>query len=565
MKKRDIKYIVLVFLAGFMLVGCAGEYPDGLMSSVGDGIFQIEVGISEHEDPNAADTRAMIAQGDDKWSYVRFDSKKDTIGFFSTQGNMADGVSQPFLNEPMVWTQSTGSGEDMTRWRGIFSGVDMDYDLGYIQQEGTKTYVYFPYAVGAMETGLCLRRTADDGSRRCVDALQIQSFIKSDNPTMSGTFQHAFAEIMFVRGNGFDKPLPGLDGITVVMSEGYSHAKIIEYPYTNHPDWWMVFQPVYVEGYEISQEDCRRWDAWKGEPYKENEFSEPQDAYYCILPTGLSTLNTGVEYIEVYDNMGELHKITSFYLRGEGNKSLNPSHKYKMNIVMEGLVPTIYPYGIEPWEDPENITDERNSGINNPTDLQDFIRIYNSYINPDGSRNSDFESQLEKFGNKYTTDGVVGWHFYLNNSFDMNNLPVDYNYRIMNLCDTIDGMRNTLANVTINDNSGFIGNLLDRGCIMNLNLSGLMVNNNSAQYSGGLVNEIKGGLIQSCTIDGQVKSSGRVGMAAALMSGGIIRNSTFRGLLIGSGSSTDHLIAKEPDGGTVESNNNSSGIFFTNN
>lgn len=562
MKYRKALHILACCISAFLIGSCTADEPNRLNWSESDGaVFMAS--IAPHEDPLAPTSRAMRALGDDQWSYVRFDSPSDIIGFFSTQGNVANGGNAPFLNEPMAWTRSTGSGDENTRWRGIFSGENMDYDVGLIQQEGTKIFVYFPYAEGAMKKGLLLRQEAPDGSIRCVDALQIQNFINNNEPTMSGTFQHAFSEIMFTRGNGFDNPPPGKERITVVMSEGYSHARIDDYTGTNHPEYWKVFIPVYNEDCGMTEEQCRRWEAWKGAPYKPNEFTDPLDAYYCILPTGLSVLNTSVEYIEVYDNLGELHKITSFYLRGENNKSLNPTHQYKLNIVMEGLVPTIYPYSIEPWEEPENITDARNSGINDPGQFIEFLSAYNSYIEKiDNNRDtSTEETQLAKFGNKYTTDGKVGWHFYLNQSFNVS-ATFDANFKIVNLRDTIDGMRNTLSGLKINDDSGFIGELSEGGCLMNLNVSGLTVNNEAP--TGGLTNLISGGLIQNCNIDGNITAQGyQVGMAAMQMTGGTIRGCSFTGLLAGS-STFRNIFAIQPTNGLWENNNNSfTGIIFT--
>lgn len=557
-------YISFGVMAAMALYSCVSDEPDRVRPTGNDGVF-LEASIEPMNDPYGQETRAEIATGNDQWSYVRFNSSTDTIGFFSTKGNVASGENEPFINAPMVWTGNSGSGTEPSRYRGSFKAVDMDYDIGLIQQEGVQTFVYFPYDKNVLDPGMLLRKRLEDGSTRCIDALEIRdNFVNNDQPILSGTFQHAFAEIMFVRGEGFDNPPEGQERITVVMTQGFSHVKVGPYDFTNH-NYWRVFVPVYDASCGMTEEECRRWDAWKGDVYLPNEFvQKEQNAYYCILPTGTSSLNTTVDYIEACDNNGEWHIITSFYLRGEGNKSINPTHRYRMNIVMEGLEAKVYPWRIEPWEDTENITDERNSGINNPQDLLDFITAYNRYnnqTNPDGSRGDEStEKALEQFGNKYTTDGKVGWHFYLNQSFTLQ--EEGFNLRIENLRDTLDGMRNTLSGLKINNDSGFINEVSEGGCLMNLNITGLTVNNTS--QTGGVANIISGGTIQYCNIDGNITVPGQpVGMLAASMTGGTIRGCTFTGILAGA-RTYNKLFATDPTGGTWEGNNNNyGGIIFT--
>lgn len=564
MNKKGIIYTVTAILVG-VLTGCVSDEPDMASGqTTGEGFLEASIdplGIN----PTASGTRAMQAVGSDQWSYVRFDSPTDTIGFYSMMGNVASGTDAPFINEPMVWTRSVlqGNNADIdNRWRGVFSGINMDYDVSLIQTANNKVFVYFPYAIGVGSKGLVLRREAPDGSLRCVDALYIQNFVNNNEAILSGSFNHGFSELMITRGNGFDNPPEGCERITVVLNKGFSHAKVAPYEFSGHDDYWVVLTPVYNEDYYLDEQQCRRWDAWRGDDYRPDELTGAIPAYYCIVPTGLSSLNSVVDYIEIYDNLGELHKVTSFYLRSENNKSCYPGYRYQLKIVMEGLVPTVYPFGIEPWDTPTNITDQRSSGINNPAELLEFVTEYNTYIMPDGTRRPNYdESKLEKFGDKYVKDGVLtGWHFYLNNSFEV---PNDYNLRILNLCDTIDGRRNALSDLKITDYSGFIGEIREGGCLMNFNLKGFTVTNNFgvSGITGGIANSITGGSITGCSIDGFINTPGRVGMIAGTMTGGSVTGCTFTGLLVG-GATANKLIAIEPEGGSIE-NNNTTGLLFT--
>lgn len=563
-KMKICRYIYLFFAVSLPLVlaSCSGDEPmSNIVPTSGEGILTANI------DPGASvETRSMRAAGDDQWSYVRFNSITDTIGFYSARGNLSgEGGNGPFTNEPMVWERSTGSGNVDSRWRGIFRGVNMNYDVGLIQTENNKTFVYFPYneEADASEGGMELRRKGPDGSDRCVDALYILHIVDNQDAVMSGSFIHGFSELMITRGYGFDDPPEGSEDIYVMLNEGYSHVQVGDYGYTNHPEYWKVLIPVYKEGYKMSQEECRRWKAWKGDSYKANELSDPVPAYYCILPTSLSNYRSAVDYIEICDNNGTWHKIASFYLYQQNNKNLQPSQRYRLEIVLEGLVPTIYPYGILPWENVTNITEQRNAGISNPSEFAEFVTAYNSYINPDGTRNEQYEEDMKKYGDMYVTDGKKGFHFYINNNLDISTLGTPgVNYRINNLCDTIDGLRNTLSNIKLNNTSGFIGNMMDGSCLMNVNVTGLTIDNQSTgSNTGGLVDMLYGGLITGCNIDGYINTPGYVGMAAAQMTGGTITGCSFTGLLVGSGT-FNRMFATEPTVNTWQSNNN--GVIFTN-
>lgn len=554
-------YILFAVTLPLVLACCSGEEPmSGIVPTRGEGILVANI------DPGASvETRSIRAASDDQWSYVRFNSITDTIGFYSAKGNLSgEGGNGPFTNEPMVWERSTGSGDVDSRWRGIFRGVNMNYDVGLIQTENNNTFVYFPYNenADASKGGMELRRKGPDGSERCVDALYILHIADNQDAVMSGSFIHGFSELMITRGYGFDNPPAGKEDIYVVLDKGYSHVQVADYGYDNH-DYWKVLLPVYKEGYKMTQEQCRRWKAWEGDSYKANELSDPVPAYYCIVPTSLSNYRSVVDYIEICDNNGTWHKITSFYLYLQNDKRVQPSQRYLLEIVLEGLVPTVYPYGILPWENVTNITEQRNAGISNPSEFAEFVTTYNSYIKDDGTRNDRYEEEMKKYGDMYVTDGKKGFHFYINNNLDIGTLEsIGVNYRINNLCDTIDGLRNTLSNIKLKDTSGFIGNMRDGSCLMNVNVTGLTIDNPSSELNtGGLVDILDDGLITGCNIDGYINTRGKVGMAAAEMRGGTITGCSFTGLLVGS-DTYNRMFAVPPLVDTWKSNNNN-GVIFT--
>lgn len=573
MKINKKIYIFFAVVLSVVLYGCVSDEPASGVPEGEKGILAADI------DPIGPATRAIRAGGEDQWSYVRFSDSSDTVGFYSKKGNIAsDGNDGAFINEPLVFSRAIPGAQDKN-WRGVFTGVNMSFNPDEMLHDNT-TFLYFPYSQYMDGNGVQLRKEVIvDGKRtqRCVDALYMMG-TRSDNSSsgalLSGSFGHAFSELMITRGYGFDEPKApeGEDPwqIRIVLNKGYTHYHIIDNN-TTHQDYWKLILPYYNEEYGLkaglTEKDCRVWEVWEGESFKPTELSEPIRAWYCILPTALSTNRSTVDYIELYDNMGNLQTVTSFSLYEENSKRLQPTQRYQLQVVMEGLVPTIYPYAISPWEDVTSVTDERSRGINDPSELSQFISIYNSYISSDGKRNPDYESQLVTYGDRYETDGEVGWHFYIGQSFDLSALHSDQpiNWRINNLCDTIDGMGHTLSSIRITDDSGFIGELRDKGCIMDLNVTGLTVTNSSgAQPTGGLVDIISGGLITGCMVNGDVRSPGVVGMAAGQMTGGRITGCDFRGLLLG-GSTFNRLLGRDPTlDNSAWSNNSYGNVVFAN-
>lgn len=562
--KTTIRILTGAAACAGLLTGCASDEPTLNRADISGATLMATIGGSEaYVEPG---TRASTAVINDLWSYVRFNSITDTIGFYSVQGNLrAPDGNGPFTNEPMVYMGSTyeGNGNTDDKWYGLFKGIDMDYELGLIMGEGAKTFVYFPYAVGMDSKGLMLRRRASDGRIRCVDALSIKAITVNNNTLMTGKFVHGFAELMILRGTGFDKPPKGCEEIKVVLNKGYSHVTVVDNPHLSetHPDW-KVLMPIYNADCGMTEEECREWVAWRGADYKATETSDPRPAYYVIVPTALSGSRSTVDYIELYDNLGTLHRITSFYLYTQNDKRVDVSARYPLEIMMDNLVPTVYPYRILPWDDVTSVTDERNCGIEQPTDFSDFIMAYNHYI----ETNRADEGKLAQYGDRWETDGKVGWHFYINNDIDMTKIP-ESSYRIPLLCDTIDGLRNTLSGLRIESTagtSGFVGTLQEGGCIRNLNVEGLYVTNTTDTPAGGLVEEMTGGLIANCGVDGYVYSpNSSVGMAAAKMTGGTIVSSNFSGLLVGK-TTYNRLFGEQPSPEAVwASGNGYSGIIFT--
>lgn len=563
--------IVIWLVAVSMLTACDEQLSDFSQNYGKDEILVATIAGSE-----SVGTRVMRSSVDN-WSYTRFDDVSDVIGFYSLYGNLdGPGGNGPFSNARMEYArgESTSSNPDDRYWRGVFRPVNMNYDIGLIKNEPQNTFVYFPYDENMEKEGMELRRLDDNGIYRCVDALAISKITDDNEAVMSGSFNHTFSEIVIIRGYGFDEPKEGLDRIKVVTTLPYSHARVVDNPYLSdtHPDW-KILEPFYDPGYTtLTEQECREWEAW-GELYKDGN-GKTYPAKYVIIPTAINNGRSTVNYVELHDNNGTLHKVTTFGLMNNGDKRVSPGERYLLTVKLEGLVPTIYPFAITPWKEATSYTEERAKGINTSSEFMQFLLAYNLYNSSGRAENA--EEDLKTYGDKYVTDGndgkVVGWHFYINNDIDLSSLPVS-NLNITTLCDTIDGRTNKLYGIKAD--KAFITELESKGCIRNLNITGLNVTSGDAP-AGGLIGQMTGGLVTGCNVDGYLNATGAAGLAVGQLTAGTISNSSFSGLVVGASSYGDkNLVGEAPNGiGLVGEapngispgmiiNVNTSGLIFT--
>lgn len=541
--KRVSNYIFIGIVMTLVLTACSDRFSDDDPRRFGrDGILAVT--IAGGDDAGTRVARSSV----DGWSYTRFSSETDVIGFYSLYGNLdGEDGNGPFTNEPMEYAggQLTPNRPDEDRyWQGVFRPINMNYDLALIKNDVASTFVYFPYCEDMEEDGMELRIYDEEKKiYRCVDALAI-SKIKDDGngEMMDGSFNHTFAEIVIIRGYGFDEPKEGLDGIKVVTTLPYSHAKVVDNENKNHDDW-KILKPVYNESYDkLTMQECREWVAWDGADYvDDNNIRHP--AKYVIIPTAISNDRSTVNYVEIYDNTGTCHKVTTFGLMTDTDKRVSPNDRYYLTVKLEGLVPAIYPFAITAWEEPERYTEQRARGINTAEEFVDFVMAYNRYNG--GGREQTDEEGLKNFGDRYEVNGDVGWHFHINNDLDFSRLEVVGDLNIVNLCDTLDGRTKTLSG--IKTKKAFITEMQTKGCIRNLNISGLNVTSTSAP-AGGLIDRMTGGLVTGCEVDGYLSASGAAGLAVGWFSAGTISNCYFSGLVMGTSSyEREGLVGEAPN------------------
>lgn len=557
-------YISSFILASFC--GACNQDNDPITSSSVKGL-EISAEIA-----NAAEIKTRVelnnAEGEDGWSFSRFSDRpfegrplsrmddptwkwEEALGFFSQKGdnsNIVDnrGTTGPFENVKMEYAKSL---ED--RKYSTFVSTEIDANLNDIKNKAT---AYFPYTQDVVEEGLELRWVRNGESlERCIDAL-IMRRITNNGTTVSGMnfhFYHAFSEIVITRGEGFDNPPAGKEGITIVLENGYSHARIVD---SDNSSYYKIFDFYYKEGYCKEPEDCRYWETWKRSyTFTQSGKSETKDAWYAILPAGVDNRPNAASII-ITDNYGTQHIITDFLLYNQEDKSLYWNDRYFVEIKLEGLVPTVSPVVVEKWGEDQLIAPRESAGISSTADYEKFVTNYNLYNNSNRN-NRAAEEELSKYGDK-TTDlnsGKVYWHFYFvdNVEFSSQNSTIDILYEN----DIIDGFNSDLLNLT----NVMIKDL--RGELIGLNITVNMKGSGSVPF-GPIAGKITGGKVNGCSVRGTVNCSGQsAGMLAGILENGTVEYCTFSGLLIAA-STHDKIIGATPSGYTSESNS-TSGVILT--
>lgn len=506
-----------------------------------------------------------VKQGtEDNWSNLERFTEGDKIGFYASGGNWLNCENDYFDNYELTY-----NGEN--RFMGpngetVFSPSDMD---------GNEVYLYYPYSPQMNEPGLELRQFAPptttttnvNSPYRCVDFLAanqitMEGEISEGNiMALYGTCKHIFAELIIMRGPGFDNPKPGQERITAVINRECTNIRV-DFDMSN--GWSCNPQLYYYDGNQaqISRDNSRKWDAWKGAnfhiPDKNTQTDyEGEEAWYVIIPTlGTGNSRSSVEYIELYDNDGNLQRVSSLKLAGvaEGRptKYVESGWRYPMTITMEELVPTVNPYPISRWNNNIDLTDERDRGIHDLIEFTYWVSHYNAYL-ADPS-NVDKQNNLRPYGDKIVNEATneITWHFYLMSDIDLSTYnPLSWegkegedinpqnNVIIPELNDIFDGVSTTLSNGRFLNykisglDKSFVGKI-EGGTLQNLDfIEPKIINENSTDAAGIISTSLSKGYILNCgVIDGTLLNpKGPAGMVTGEISDSEIRNCTITGAL----------------------------------
>lgn len=536
----------------------------------------------------AGKTSSRAAQGtDDEWSYTNFEDD-DVMGFFSQSGNWNDGGG--FDNIGLRYDAE----------RKQFSDVNNGAAFSPTQMSGSKIYMYYPYCEDVQDSGFELRSQSKSSgdTLRCIDFLssykiEVAGVLNGVKMALFGEFDHAFSELIIMRGEGFDNPPNGKWRITAVIDNPVTHIKVnID---TENGDWVAKPELVYKNDnkYGLTDEKAKRWDAWLARNYGITvQDKEGRPAWYIIVPTIGSDegkkrpgQRTTVQYIELYDNEGNLQQVTSLRLSGGMTKFVDAGWRYPMEISMKEMVPTVNPYTIVPWEDDVNLTDQRTRGINNMAEFEDWVREYNAYI-LDGT--DERINALLKYGDLYVDEEKNNqWHFYLLADLDMSQYnpagsedgqaPAETEAIVPLLKDILDGEGTTLVNGkhlnhTISGlTKTFVGNLSStNGKIINIDFDSPEIRRDTATPIGIIANSITAGTVENCDIlDGRlINIDGPAGYVSGTLDGGTVVGCNLDGFLISKSNVSpqyEKILGTNPTGNFTFENNNAENVITTGN
>ena len=518
----------------------------------------------------------------DEWSYLDF-SEGDVMGFFASGGKFTgDNYGEaPFENQELIYTGGTG-GANFRDPNGVsFSPSHMN---------GNQIYMYYPYSTTITDAGGFVLRTFDApgeekvDTARCIDFLStrhldILDTTSDDKPALYGEFQHTFAELIIMRGEGFDNPPKISDDINEWEIKAVLNIPVtgIRAEVTTEGGWSCTPKLVYDEASGLDEAQAREWQAWLGANfYRTQEDKIGQVAWYVIVPTiGCQAQyvaprpgeRTRVEYIELYDNDGNLQRVSSLLLSNGNSKYVDGGWRYPMEITMKELVPTANPCQIVPWNDDIDLTDERKRGINNATEFEGWVKAYNAYIDDDNDINT---KALLKYGDLYINeDETKSWHFYVLSDMDLSGFETGKPI-VPVLKDILDGQSTVFTNGRFQNHvitglkSPLIGQLTgSEAMVQNFNFTNPYVTygEDNATPLGIITNYmLDGATVNNCRIiSGTLYNpAGPGGMVAGSIFNSSITGCTLSGFLISS-STVDNIVG-ENNGGYTNQNNNASNV-----
>lgn len=562
MKYRLYKRAVLLFsvIASITLsISCSNDTVLSYLSESEKGVeAYLEVTICDREEFK---TRANISS-EDGWTYTSF-TTGDIAGMFSDRGNLSNEDDEDYpgwvMNGQMYYMGSSGSS-----YR--FGNSEIRLDPAQVGS-GIK-YLYYPYSdkfdqpFQSDGEGMKIR-VDDNGIERCRDFMFSSSFTLT-NGVLSPQFKHLFAEMIIIPGEGFNKAID--QEIKVVVANPYSDLKIVPSYYTSGTLYnWTTSLSYTGEQTEEARLQARTWEAWPGAQNK------GRDAWYVVLPTNVS--NSGspsfssyrVSYIELKDNYGHVQKVSDFTLHtynGEDVKTIYSGYKYPLEIILTELGAIVRPAYIEDWNEPIEITDKRETGINDYADFEQWASTYNLYIQEGRPETEEVIEKLRKYGNGVRdTSGNWKWTFYITGDIELNEST---SYHITKLEDSLEGASN-YENFTIyNVRKTLIYEMESTGSLRKLNFKDLYVESTEGNSTGGLIQKMNGGIIEDCNVTlGIVVSDGPVGMISGSASNAVVNYCTVSGTVFGTQTSQEPygFFGEEPYNCSFSENNSEELIF----
>lgn len=533
---RNLLTYIFLLSVSAAFVGCTADIDVAPQPTTATTTY-VEASLGEREIYATRATKNTY----DGWTISTF-GQGDGVGMYATTGRQnpedLDDYSLPIWNEFMSYEGRTGSYYRFGNAEVVMDPTKVSTTSGY--NYSAMYYPYYPdmpdpnvYLAADIAKGFPLREVdpEDNNIEKCKDLMITTSQrIPLNEGVLRPTFKHSCFTLVIQRGDGFKDPED--PSIWVIMRNPLTDARITRYHYSNtEGEFQWTFNYIPEEGEEVMGRiigdqpgfDVNKyavWQTWEGNLYKGVESN------YVLLPP------KEVMFILIQDSYGDWHNVTDFYISGVGNKAGTAGNRYVINISLKGLDVVVRPMYIDKWDEELTITDDRKVGINNFGEYSEWVTAYNTYTA--NNRSSAYHETLLKYGDGIETDGRMNWRFYINSDIDFSDTgdsPL-----ISSLEDILEGS-STYTNYSISNVKGdLIDKMTDTGQLRALDFKKLYViqNVNSADFFGGLVNTMEGGIIENCNIiNGVVVGNGPVGMLAGTITNGEIKDCNISGDVIG--------------------------------
>lgn len=557
---------VLLSMAG--LLSCSvQEEPDYNEASRG---VPAVMDVMLQEIATEASTRATI-NSSDQWTVASFDVG-DKAAFYTLGG-----IQNPDNPEDFSFTATNAEvfcqSKTSTTYR--FGNSDIVLDP---QTLGTYySRLFYPY-YDAMPLptdpdggpGLKLRVKDTDDIEKCVDFMMTETDkLSVSNGSINPKFMHNFCPLYVKRGEGFQNAPD--KRVWIVMREPFTHVRVTQADPEKAFTYTLQYFPEVPEDelmiYILPGESKFKvnkycvWEGWNG-----NNGDLTQNV---LIPTGPS-VSQKIYFVYIQDDYGNWQNVDDFYLYTSGTKTLQSGYSYTLTISLKGVDVVARPISVVEWNEEVEITDNRKMGINDYVEYNEWVKIYNSYI--DAGRPHEMEEDLSKFGEAVhnTVTDRTSWTFLINHDIDFPNNDFEFS-QVKRLDDALEGSSSYSRYRISNLHGALIGELTENGSVSSLELRDIYFiqpETETTPFSPFII-YLNGGTVENCAIQNAIIVSGQpAGIVAGSANGGTVKKCIFSGDVIGSESA-------EVDGrkglfGIVESTpavveTNTSGLKFIEN
>lgn len=508
---KTIKYGQLACLFSLLLIigaGCTNEENNALNPNASEKVII----TGSIEDATVVQSRV---ETDQFGSYLNGGfAIDDQIGLYSEHN---DEGGKGYQNLCLTYTSDNASG-----YQTFASDA-----LGDTPSNWGDVFAYYPYSDTNTEDNISIY----NNEGKIIDLLTAHSAGLSGG-LIHFTFTHTFSMLfIFPDERGFSNAIENNqeNGVKVVLKQGVANATV------NPGRTGITLNRTDEAPKEFTAVANAKAYTINGEDYEIGTF------FYVLLPS-----ETEVDYIEIIDDFGKTQ-----YIRPTSSQlpKLARGTRYPVSVYMQGDEPTLWPWEFTDWGNQIIIKEDREKGIYELSDIEGWIQAYNTYCEagrPEPIEGATVEEvPLLQYGDYTKEEGeeTGKWTFLLKADIDCSQLFTSQGVSISQFfCvfqDELNGQNHTLSNLALSD--GIIGTLSGNGRIENLKLENVTITSATAEAPrGGIVNEMTGGTITDCEINGlRINAQGAVGAIAGSTTGGSITGNTCSGILIGTASVSD--------------------------